>query len=118
MTGIKSVRMEVSNGSGMPRAGRAVADEMQMRGFDVYSVKAEPKPVPATTVVDLRSPTGANATIVAQALSVQKKWWRIPLHPRRFPLTVVALDSSRYLEARLVVGQDFKVFFPDVEPLH
>ena len=114
----KFLRMEVVNGCGTPRVGRAVADELQMRGFDVYAVKAGRERSPLTTVVDLRDPAGGNAQKVARALSVQRHWRKLPLGPRAVPETRVELDSSRYLEVRLVVGADYHRFFADVVPLY
>ncbi len=115
---VESLRMEVVNGSGLSRVGRAVADELQMRGFDVYAVRADPQHSARTTVVDLRDPTGGNAQAVARALSVQRRWRRLPLGPRAVPETRVALDSARYLEVRLVVGEDYRRFFAHVVPLY
>lgn len=114
----KLLRMEVVNGCGMPRVGRAVADELQMRGFDVYSVRVDRQRSARTTVVDLRDPSGGNAQVVARALSVQRRWRRLPLGPRTVPETRVALDSARYLEVRLVVGDDYRRFFARVVPLY
>lgn len=114
----KSLRMEVVNGCGTPRVGRAVADELQMRGFDVYAVKADRELSLQTTVVDLRDPTGRNAERMARALSVQRHWRKLPLGPRAVPETRIELDSSRYLEVRLVVGADYRRFFADVVPLY
>jgi hypothetical protein len=114
---VKSIRMEVSNGCGIPKAGRAIADELQLRGFDVYSVTGQDSVFAATTVVDLRDPGRANALRLADALGFQPKWWRIPLGSRVVPATSAGLDSSRYLEARLVVGKDFRRFFPKVAVL-
>ena len=114
----RSLRMEVVNGCGTPRVGRAVADELQMRGFDVYAVKADRERSPLTAVVDLRDPTGRNAQTMARALSVQRHWRKLPLGPRAVPETRVELDSSRYLEVRLVVGADYRRFFADVVPLY
>ncbi len=116
--GARSLRMEVVNACGLPRVGRAVADELQMRGFDVYSVRAFPERAARTAVVDLRDPAGRNAENVARALSVQRRWRKLPLGPRATPETSVALDSARYLEVRLVVGEDFRRFFPRVVPLY
>lgn len=110
--------MEVVNACGMPRVGRAVADELQMRGFDVYAVRGDPQHSARTTVVDLRDPTGATAEAVARALSVQRRWRRLPLGPRAVPETRVELDSARYLEVRLVVGDDYRRFFANVVPLY
>ena len=116
--GAKSLRMEVVNGCGTPRVGRAVADELQMRGFDVYAVRAGSERSPLTTVVDLRDPTGRNAQTMARALSAQRHWRKLPLGPRAVPETRVELDSSRYLEVRLVVGADYRRFFANVVPLY
>jgi hypothetical protein len=115
---VSSISMEVVNGCGTPRVGRAVADELQMRGFDVYTVRADRERSPLTTVVDLRDPTGRNAQTMARALSVQRHWRKLPLGPRAVPETRVELDSSRYLEVRLVVGADYRRFFADVVPLY
>jgi hypothetical protein len=117
-TDIRSPRMEVVNGSGLPRVGRAVADELQMRGFDVYTVRAGGERCARTTVFDLRDPAGGNAQTVARALSVQRRWRRLPLGPRAVPETRVELDSARYLEVRLVVGEDYRRFFANVVPLY
>jgi hypothetical protein len=112
------LRMEVANGCGVPRAGRAVADELQMRGFDIYAVRDHREHLTKTTVLDLRDPTGANARKMARALSVQRRWRKLPLGPKAVPDTRVEIDSSRYLEVRLVVGADFRRFFADVVPLY
>ena len=68
--------------------------------------------------MDLRDPAGENAQKVARALSVQPHWRKLPLGPRVTPETRVELDSSRYLELRLVVGADYRRFFADVVPLY
>ena len=114
----KLLRMEVANGCGTPRVGRAVADELQMRGYDIYAVRDYREHLSKTTVVDLRDPTGANAQVMARALSVQRRWRKLPLGPMAVPETRVELDSSRYLEVRLVVGADYRRFFADVVPLY
>ena len=114
----KLLRMEVANGCGTPRVGRAVADELQMRGYDIYAVRDYRERLAKTTVVDLRDPTGASARKMARALSVQPHWRKLPLGPRAVPETRVELDSSRYLEVRLVVGADYRRFFADVVPLY
>ena len=110
--------MEVVNACGTPRVGRAVADELQMRGFDVYTVRAGQQRAARTTVVDLRDPAGGNAQAVARALSVQRHWRKLPLGPRAVPETRVEIDSARYLEVRLVVGGDYRRFFAHAVPLY
>ena len=114
----KLLRMEVVNGCGAPRVGRAVADELQMRGFDVYAVRDDREHSSRTTVVDLRERTGRNARTMARALSVQRHWRKLPLGPKAVPETRVQLDSARYLEVRLVIGDDYRRFFANVVPLY
>ena len=114
----KSVRMEVVNCCGAARVGRAVADELQARGFDVYSVLGSPETRARTTVVDLRDPSGRAAAKVARALSFRRHWWRFPYGHWITPARAVAIDSTRYLEIRLVVGADYRRFFPNVIPLY
>jgi hypothetical protein len=112
------LRMEVVNGCGVPRVGRAVADELQMRGFDVYAVRGDRRCSTLTTVVDLRDRNGANARLLARALAVQRHWRKLPLGPRVVPQTRVEIDSSRYLEVRLLIGADYRRYFPGVVPLY
>ena len=114
----KLLRMEVVNGCGAPRVGRAVADELQMRGFDVYAVRNDRVHSARSTVADLRDPTGRNARTMAYALSVQRHWRKLPLGPKAVPETRVELDSGRYLEVRLVIGDDYRRFFANVVPLY
>lgn len=115
---ITSARMEVVNGCGVPRVGRAVAEQLQARGFDVYAVRTDTGHWARTTVVDLRDVNGASALAVAEALSTQRRWRRLPLGRRVMPEVKVGLDSSRYLEVSLVVGADYRRFFPRVIPLY
>jgi len=113
----KLMRMEVVNGCEVPRLARAVAYEMQARGFDVYGVGNTAESHEKSLVVDLLDPAGSNAEKVAQALSVQPRLWVLPVGGRVEPETRVALDSARYLEVRLVIGKDYRRFFPRVLPL-
>ncbi len=115
----EALRMEVLNGCGEARLARAVADELQTRGYNVYSTGDAQRRTEKTTVVDLRDPTGAAAGLVARALGVeaQSRIWDIPLAAAVGPLVAVEVDSSRYLELRLVLGSDWQRFFPQVRPL-
>ncbi|MEO0086322.1 MAG: LytR C-terminal domain-containing protein [candidate division WOR-3 bacterium] len=113
-----SVRLEVINGCGLPRVGRAVADELLRRGYNVYGVGNCIEHYARTRVVDLRDPKGGHAGQVARSLAIRRRWWRIPLRGWVLPDTAVSLDSLRFLEVQLVVGDDFRRFFPEVVPLH
>lgn len=115
----QALRMEVLNACGEPKVAGAVRDELQARGYNVYSTGTAPERLDRTTVVDLRDPTGANAQLVARVLGLeaQRRIWDIPLGSPVLPAAEVALDSARYLELRLVVGGDWRQFFPQSEPL-
>ena len=82
-----------------------------------WTVTGQDSVCAATTVIDLRDPGCGNAQKVATALGFQPKWWRLPLGSVAVPATRADLDSSRYLEARLIVGKDFRRFFPKVAVL-
>lgn len=114
----KSVRMEVVNCCGQARVGRAVADELQLRGYDVYNVLTGSEIRDKTTVVDLRDRSGRRAAEVAQSLRVRRQFGRFYYGHWIVPAHEVAIDSSRYLEIRLLVGKDYRVFFPKVIPLY
>jgi hypothetical protein len=114
----KSVRMEVVNGCGVPRVGRAVADELQMRGYDVYSVGSDGRHYQRTVVVDLRDRLARNARNVARSMGVQRRIGRFPVGRPAMPAVAAAVDSARFLDVRLVVGDDFRRFFPTVTPLY
>jgi hypothetical protein len=110
--------MDVVNATGMMRAGRAVADELLSRGYDIYSVLSTDKRLTHTTVVDLRDRSGRNARNIARSLAFRRHWWRIPYGPWLVPAVAVEIDSARFVDVRLTVGQDFQVFFPKAIPLH
>ncbi len=110
----KSVRIEIMNGCRVDRLARSVADELKLRGFDVYDVGDADGYHKRTVVVDLRDPTGGNARKIAAALTVQPRFWFVPRGDKLIPEVTVQLDSSRYLEAGIVLGEDYFRFFPGI----
>ncbi len=107
-----AIRLEVINGCAFPRLGRAVADELEARGFCVYGVSNAAESIRHTVIVDLLDPNGGYAHKVARALSVRKRFLFLPLQERLWPETTVRIDSTRFLEVQVVAGQDFRKFFP------
>jgi hypothetical protein len=100
------------------RVARAVADDLQLRGYDVYGVGSTPDRYERTTVADLRDPAGTRAGNVARSLAVRRRWWRFYHGPWLVPDTTVAIDSSRFVDVRLIVGDDYQTYFPKVIPLY
>lgn len=106
-----TIRVEVVNGCALPRLGRAIADDLEARGFGVYSVRSATELSERTIVVDLLDPDGGNAYKVARALSVRKRILSLPLGKRVWPEVLARVDSSRFLEVQVVAGQDYRAFF-------
>lgn len=109
-----AIRLVVVNGCALPRLARAIADELEARGFAVYGTGNSPEVYEHTTVVDLLDPEGGCAAKVARALSVRPRKWFLPVGRKVMPAVTVELDSARLLEVLVVVGGDHKRFFPDV----
>jgi hypothetical protein len=115
---VRGIRIQVFNGCGVPRLARAVSNDMGGRGFDVYEVGNEPEHHAQTTVVDLADPAASNARKVADALSVRQKFLGLPIGRTSRPVVQVDRDTTSFFKVRLVVGEDYQLFFPDVRPLH
>jgi hypothetical protein len=112
-------RMEVLNGCGEAKVARAVADDLQRRGYNVYSAGDARRRYPLTTVVDLRDARQSGARLIARVMGIeaQPSIWDVPLGSPPQPVVTAEVDSTRYLEVRLVIGADWRKFFPAVEPL-
>ena len=111
---VAGLRMAVVNACGQPYLAGAVARELEARGFVVYGVSNAAESRARTTVVDLLDPAGGNARLVAQGLSVEPRFWVFPTGERLTPVVEVRLDSSRYLEVAVLLGADYRSFFPQI----
>lgn len=109
---VPKVKLEVLNGAGVHRLGRAVERELLARGFDVYRVGDVPGVYEQTTVVDLRDPAGGNARAVATALAARTRGCPIRPPVVKQPVVEVAVDSGSFYEVRLILGRDYQQFFP------
>lgn len=105
-------RVELLNGVGLHRLGRAVEQELLRRGFDVYRVGDADSIYEQTVVVDLRDSSGSNAQAVAAALRIRRK--RLWFYERegKQPRVEVNVDPSAFYEVRIIIGKDYKQFFP------
>ncbi|MEO0077402.1 MAG: LytR C-terminal domain-containing protein [candidate division WOR-3 bacterium] len=112
------VRIDVVNGCGVARAGRDVMREMLAAGFNVYAVRNSTQHWGHTTVVDRLDPEGRNACIVSEALEVPRCFLGIDIGLRVRPECRVEIDSTRYVDAEVVVGSDYRLFFPGARPAH
>lgn len=112
-----SFRLDVLNGSGAPRMGRAVADVLSRRGFQVYRVGNADSLHERTKLIERRSTDGRNAARLADHLGVQHQLWVFAVGARRLPEVVVGIDSASFVDVSVVVGLDHELFFPGVVTL-
>ncbi|MEN9980080.1 MAG: LytR C-terminal domain-containing protein [candidate division WOR-3 bacterium] len=112
------MKLEVLNGAGVHRLGRAVERELLARGFDVYRVGDVDSSYEQTMVVDLRDPQGMNAQAIAAALAVRRKLFWFYQPEVKLPLVRVAVDSGSFYEVRLILGRDYRQFFPQAMILY
>jgi hypothetical protein len=112
------LRVEVLNGCRVPRLGRAVADELQLRRFDVRRVGNVDSTYGETTLVERVDPSGSHARKIADYLGVEHRLFGLQLSSKRIPAVAVELDSSRYVDVSIIIGADYQVFLPEAVPLH
>gem|GEM_PF-1449361 len=115
---IPQLRLEVLNGAGVHRLGRAVERDLLTRGFDVYRVGDADRVYEQTAVVDLRDKTGKNAQAVAAALGIRKRVLGVYEREVKRPMVQIMVDSSSFYEVRIVIGKDYQQFFPQAVLLY
>ncbi len=112
-----SVRLGVVNACGRAYLASSVARELEKQGFVVYGVGNADRHRERTAVVDLLDGEAVMAHRVAEHLAVRDRIWLLPVGHRHVPEVRVEIDSSRYLEVLVVVGDDYRRFFPGAVPL-
>lgn len=115
---IPPAEVEVVNGTGIHRLARAVAWELLSRGFNVYSTSDAEAHYQRTVVRDLRNADGKMALAVARALAKRKRVlflnWGEPI----IPPVEVKIDSGRFVDVEIILGDDYQQYFPEVVRLY
>jgi hypothetical protein len=107
------VRIKVLNASGVLNAGRDVADSLSRDGFDVYGDDNNYEIRPRTRIVDRRDPGMKYAREIRNAVFVPaRKLGPLTIHPRVQPEIGCEIDSLLYLECTVVLGGNYRTFFP------
>lgn len=96
------IRVEVLNGTEIPRLGLAVARFLRKQGFDVVYIGNADTTTEITRIVERASPDLRHARALARKLRCGK--------------LTGALDPDRLLEVSLIVGKDYRRCFPDIDP--
>lgn len=107
------VRIKVLNASGVLSAGRDVADSLSRAGFDVYGDSNYYEIIPRTRIIDRRDPQMKYAREIQNAVFVPaRKLGPLTIHPRVQPEIGCEIDSLLYLECTVVLGSNYRTFFP------
>jgi len=107
------VRVKVLNASGVLSAGRDVAEFMTRAGFDVDGDSNHYEIVPRTSIIDRRDPQTRFAREIRNAVLVPgRKLGPFTVQPRLAPEVGAAIDSLLYLECTVVLGINYRTFFP------
>jgi hypothetical protein len=109
----RDVRIKVINASGVLSAGRDVADSLTRAGFDVYGDSNNYEIRPRTRIVDRRDPGMKYAREIRNAVLVPaRKLGPFTIHPRVQPEIGCEIDSLLLLECAVVLGSNYRTFFP------
>lgn len=107
------VRVKVINASGVLNAGRDVAEFLSRAGFDVYGDSNYYEIIPRTRIMDRRDPRARFAGELRNAVMVPaRKLGPFLVQPRLEPEIGSAIDSLLYLECTVVLGINYRMFFP------
>ncbi len=115
---IPAAEVDVVNGTGIHRLARAVEQELLSRGFNVYGTGDAVVHYQRTVVRDLRDPQGKTAQAVARALAVKRRFLCFHWGEQITPEVEVEIDSSRFIDVEIILGDDYQRFFPQVVPLY
>lgn len=95
------IRVEVLNGCGVPRLAKEISWELRRLGFDVVSIgDAHQKDFAQTVVIERRNENLLNARRLAKKIGCKK--------------VIKDIDSTLYLEATLIIGNDYEELFPQL----
>jgi len=94
------IRVRVFNGSGVKYQGRRTAMFLRSLGFDVWDIYDTKEGFKNTMVIEHTDPSLLNAKEVAKAIHYKRK-------------IIKELDSLLYIDVTVIVGKDYKKFFPD-----
>jgi hypothetical protein len=107
------VRVKVLNASGVPGAGRDVAEYLSRAGLDVYGDSNYYEIIPRTRIIDRRDPQMKYAREIRNAVLVPaRKLGPFTVQPRLEPEIGSAIDSLLYLECTVVLGINYRTFLP------
>ena len=107
------VRIKVVNASGVLSAGRDVSEYLSRAGFDLYGDSNNDEIVPRTRIIDRLDRQLKFAREVSNAVLVPaRKLGPFVVQPRQTPEISCAIDSLLYLDCTVVLGTNYRMFFP------
>jgi len=97
------IRVEVLNASGRKFLARFISMELRKRGFDVVRFDNADSLLKETVIFDRRDP--------------QKKYGRVLGRNIKCNRVIFEADPLKICDVTLIIGKDYKRFFPDIEKL-
>lgn len=108
------IGVKVINGTGVQRLAWFATWDLVNRGFNVYGTGDTSDKIEHTIVVDLKDPTGKNARVITEELKVMRRFLGLPTKNVISPEVDVKIDSSRFVEVLVILGEDYRRFFPNI----
>jgi hypothetical protein len=107
------LRIKVLNASGILGAGRDVSEYLSRAGFDLYGDSNNYEIVPRTRIIDRLDRQLKYAREISNAVLVPaRKLGPFLVQPRQTPEIGCAIDSLLYLDCTVVLGTNYRTFFP------
>jgi hypothetical protein len=107
------VRIKVLNASGVLSAGRDISEFLSRDGFDVYRDSNNYEIRPRTRMVDRRDTLMKYARELRNAVLVPaRKLGPFTISARVQPEIGCEIDSLLYVECTVVLGSNYRTFFP------
>jgi len=111
----QKIKVEIINCAGNYQIGKPVLEYLRQLGFNVYDVSYDKDTLPKTIVVERTDQDMKNAQILAKAIMQKKKRGFLRLETKIMPEIKKDIDSALFIDASLILGKDFSVYFPELE---
>ncbi len=96
-----NLRVEVLNGCGVNRLAIKVSDLLREKGFNVVKIGDAEKHYPETVVVERSDENMTNGKYFARRIGCKNIGKDV--------------DPALYIDVTIIIGEDYKKLFPDVE---
>ncbi len=111
----RKIRIELINCSGRFAIGKGVMESLRRKGFNVYGPSFDTVKVSKTLIVDRKDEKGLWAELVAKRLAVERKGGIFRRKVLIRPEVKAKINPDPFVDCSIILGEDYKIFFPEVE---